>query len=109
MTLVPKSTKYTGEIRIIFKNNIRFEDIDNEDIKELSRIFKNLFSNIYKINGDLPFNIFIHTHPKNSESEYLNVHIHIIPRKNTFGGFELSTGLYVSSIEPEDIAKKIKF
>ena len=36
-------------------------------------------------------------------------HIHIIPRKNTFGGFELSTGLYVSSIEPEDIAKKIKF
>ena len=109
LTLVPNSTKYTGEIRIIFKHNIRFEDIDNDDIRELSRIFKNLFSNIYKVNGDLPFNIFIHTHPKNSESKYLNVHIHIIPRQNTFGGFELSTGLYVSSMEPEDIAEKIKF
>ncbi|WP_296644880.1 galactose-1-phosphate uridylyltransferase [Romboutsia sp. 13368] len=109
LTLVPKSTKYTGEIRIIFKKNIRFEDIENNEIRELSKIFKNLFSNIYKVNGDLPFNIFIHTHPKNSESEYLNVHIHIIPRKNSFGGFELSTGIYVSSIEPEHIAKKIKF
>ena len=109
LTLVPKSTKYTGEVRIILKKNIRFENIDNNHIRELSKIFRKLFLNLYKINGCLPFNIFIHTHPKNSETEYFNVHIHIIPRKHSFGGFELSTGIYVSSIEPEDIAKKIKF
>ena len=80
LTLVPKSTKYTGEIRILFK-----------------------------VNGNLPFNIFIHSHPKNIEGNYFNVHIHIIPRKYSFGGFELGTGLYVSSIEPKDIANKIKF
>ena len=43
------------------------------------------------------------------EGNYFNVHIHIIPRKYSFGGFELGTGLYVSSIEPKDIANKIKF
>lgn len=109
LTIVPKSTKYTGEIRILFKKNIKFEDICNKDIKELSSIFKKLFSNLFKINGNIPFNIFIHSHPKNIELEYFNVHIHIIPRKYRFGGFELSTGIYVSSIEPKDIADKIKF
>lgn len=109
LTLVPKSTKYTGEIRIIFKKNIKFENICNKDIRELSIIFKNLFSNLFKVNGNLPFNIFIHSHPKNIEGNYFNVHIHIIPRKYSFGGFELGTGLYVSSIEPKDIANKIKF
>ena len=109
LTLVPKSTKYTGEIRILFKKNIKFENICNKDIRELSIIFKNLFSNLFKVNGNLPFNIFIHSHPKNIEGNYFNVHIHIIPRKYSFGGFELGTGLYVSSIEPKDIANKIKF
>jgi len=109
LTIVPKSTKYTGEIRILFKKNIKFENICNKDIRELSIVFKNLFSNLFKINGNLPFNIFIHSHPKNIENDYFNVHIHIIPRNHSFGGFELGTGLYVSSIEPKDIAQKIKF
>ena len=109
LTIVPKTTKYTGEIRILFKKNIKFEHIRNKDIRELSSIFKRLFSNLFEINGDIPFNIFIHSHPKDNELEYFNVHIHIIPRMYRFGGFELSTGIYVSSIEPKDLADKIKF
>lgn len=109
LTIVPKTTKYTGEIRILFKKNIKFEHIRNKDIRELSSIFKRLFSNLFEINGDIPFNIFIHSHPKDIELEYFNVHIHIIPRMYRFGGFELSTGIYVSSIEPKDLADKIKF
>lgn len=109
LTIVPKTTKYTGEIRILFKKNIRFENISNEEIMELSIIFKNIFSNLFKVNGNLPFNIFIHSHPRNIDTRDFNVHIHIIPRKHSFGGFELGTGLYVSSIEPNDIAEKIKF
>ncbi|CED94388.1 DUF4931 domain-containing protein [Romboutsia ilealis] len=109
LTVVPRSTKYTGEIRILFKKSIRFENTCNEDIKELSKILKNLFSNLFKVNGNSPFNIFIHSHPKNIKSDYFNVHIHIIPRQHSFGGFELGTGLYVSSIEPKEIADKIKF
>ena len=109
LTIVPKTTKYTGEIRILFKKNIKFEHIRNKDIRELSSIFKRLFSNLFEINGDIPFNIFIHSHPKDIELEYFNVHIHIIPRMYRFGGFELSPGIYVSSIEPKDLADKIKF
>ena len=84
LTIIPKTTKYTGEIRILFKKNIKFEHIRNKDIRELSSIFKRLFSNLFEINGDIPFNIFIHSHPKDIELEYFNVHIHIIPRMYRF-------------------------
>ncbi|HBH0199686.1 TPA: galactose-1-phosphate uridylyltransferase, partial [Clostridioides difficile] len=39
---------------------------------------------------------------------YFNVHMHIIPRKYNFGGFELGTNMYVSSMSPEDLTKKLK-
>lgn len=110
LVIVPYATKYTGEVRIIFKEKIRFEEMSEIHIKDLSLIFSKLFKNLYKVNGYSPFNLFIHTHPVNSNSKkYFNVHIHIVPRKYSFGGFELSSGVYVSSINPDEFAKMIKF
>lgn len=110
ITIVPYASKYNGEIRIIFKEKIRFENINKEHINELSNIFIKLFKQLYKVKGYTPFNLCIHTHPRNNDKdEYFNVHIHIIPRKYSFGGFELGTGFYVSSNNPEDLAKKLKF
>lgn len=110
LIIVPYATKYSGEVRVIFKEKIRFENISYTHIKELSKIFKNLFNKLYKLNGYNPFNLCFHTHPsKDYEKLNFNVHIHIIPRKYSFGGFELGTGIYVSSINPEELADKLKF
>lgn len=110
LVIVPYTTRYTGEVRILFKEKIRFEDMDNIHIDELSKIFSKLFKNLYNEDGYSPFNIYIHTHPVNIECDkYFNAHIHIVPRKYSYGGFELSTGMYVSSIKPEEFTQKIKF
>ncbi|RDY24723.1 DUF4931 domain-containing protein [Romboutsia maritimum] len=110
LVIVPYASKYSGEVRILFKEKIKFENIKDEDIYELSYIFMKLFKNLYRDKGYTPFNLCIHTHPKNIEQEnYFNVHMHIIPRKYSFGGFELGTGVYVSSTNPEELAKKLKF
>ncbi|MEF9990497.1 MAG: DUF4931 domain-containing protein [Romboutsia sp.] len=110
LVIVPSATKYTGEVRILFKEKIKFEDLKEIDIKELAKIFKILFENIEKVEGDMPFNLCIHTYPTNIKSrKYFNTHMHIIPRKYSFGGFELGTGMYVSSKKPEDLALKLKF
>lgn len=109
IAIVPSATKYTGEIRILFKNKISLDEISEIEIKELSSLFKNLFKKIHYVEGDMPFNIYIHTYPANLDcKKYFNTHIHIIPRKYSFGGFELGTGVYVSSRKPEDIAEKLK-
>lgn len=110
LVIAPYASKYSGEIRIFFKEKIRFEEVSEDDIKELSIIVKKLFNNIYNVNGYSPFNMCIHTHPlKGSSEKYFNVHIHIIPRKFNFGGFEVGSDMYVSSSEPEALAQKIKF
>lgn len=110
LVIIPYATKYTGEIRVIFKEKIKFEEIDSMQIKELAKMFNKLFKNLYKENGYSPFNLCIHTHPINIESEkYFNLHMHIYPRKYSFGGFELGNEIYVSSVNPEEFAKKIKF
>lgn len=112
LVFVPEVCRFSGDTVILFKENIYFCEIEDNKIKQLSTIMKKLFNRICSEYGDCPFNLYIHTHPINEKYDYkdiYNVHIHIIPRKFNFGGFELSTGIYVSSIKSEDIAKKLKF
>ncbi|WP_338658600.1 galactose-1-phosphate uridylyltransferase [Paraclostridium sordellii] len=110
IVLVPYASIYGNEVRVICKDNSKFEDLNLNNIEELSYIFDKLFKNIYKVCGYMPFNLCLHTHPKNLKgSELLNLHFHIIPRKYSFGGFEISNGIYVSSVIPKDFANKIKF
>lgn len=110
IVLVPYASIYGNEVRVICKDNSKFEDLTLNNVEELSYIFDKLFKNIYKVCGYMPFNLCLHTHPKNLKgSELLNLHFHIIPRKYSFGGFEISNGIYVSSVIPKDFANKIKF
>ncbi|SCH04593.1 MULTISPECIES: galactose-1-phosphate uridylyltransferase [unclassified Romboutsia] len=110
LVMVPEISKYGGEIRILFKQNTRFENIKESDLNELAIIFKKLFRNIYIVQGYNPFNICIHTHPINGEDhDHFYPHIHIIPRKYSFGGFELATDVYVSSIDADKLAQSLKF
>ncbi|MEG2786578.1 MAG: DUF4921 family protein [Romboutsia sp.] len=110
IVVVPFASMYGNEVRVICKDNTKFQLLDVNDILELSYIFSNLFKKIYKVCGYMPFNLCMHAHPKNIEGiDLFNLHFHIIPRKYSFGGFEISNGIYVSSTDPKDFAKKIRF
>ena len=109
---MPHESKYCGETIIIFKNSMEFQYINEKQLDELANILYRYFKKMYNEGGNCPFNIYIHTHPINMEKDYkdiFNVHIHIVPRKFNLGGFELSTGLYVSSGCPEYLVKKLQF
>ena len=112
LIFIPEVCKFTVDIVILFKENIYFNEIDENKLNELSIIMKKLFTKIYEKDKNCPFNLYLHCHPLNEENDYknkYNVHIHIVPRKFNFGGFELSTGMYISSKKSEDIAKNLKF
>lgn len=112
LVFIPEVCRFTGDTVILFKENIYFDEIDDNKLNKLSKILKKLFNKLYDEYGDFPFNIYLHSHPLNSKEDYkdiYNVHIHVVPRKFNFGGFELSTGIYVSSKESEEIARKLKF
>lgn len=112
LVFVPQVCRFAGDTVILFKENIYFYEVEDSKLKHLSIILKKLFNKLYDEYGNCPFNLYIHNHPVNEKDNYkdiYNVHIHIVPRKFNFGGFELSTGMYISSVKSEDIAKKLKF
>lgn len=109
LALIPSASKNPTEVRIIFNKGVKFEDLNEKDIEELSYAFKNIFKNYEEMLGIIPFNICVHAHPLGIETKkYFNLHIHIFPRKFNYGGFELSTSMYVSSFPPEEIAEKMR-
>jgi UDPglucose--hexose-1-phosphate uridylyltransferase len=110
IVIAPYASIYSGEISIINKSNEKFENISSDNIKEMSLIFKNLFNKMNNVYGVIPFNIFLHSHPKYDNCEdYYNWHIHIVPRKYNLGGFEIATGVFVNSTNPEELAKLLNY
>ena len=111
LVFIPHATRYNGEIRIICKDSNKIDKWDTQYIEEISYIYKNLFKKWEEYNmEEIAFNVVIHTYPLNEEYDDLfRTHFHIIPRKFNFGGFELSTDLFVCGTDPEDLAGFLRF
>lgn len=108
--LAPYASFYNYEVEIICKDIKRFENICESEIRELSKIMKKLFENMYNVIGNFAFNMYIHTHPiEENEIDVYKWHIHIAPRIAYQAGFELSTGIYVNAVPPENAAKLIRW
>lgn len=108
--IAPYASLFNKEVEIIYKKDNRFEYITTEEIKELSTLLKVLFEKMYKAFGDFPFNMYLHSHPLNLEkTDFYRWHIHIVPRLSTIAGLELSTGIHVNEVRPEDVAGLLKW
>jgi len=103
---IPEDSYLSGEMIIENKNSGRFNDIKDEEIVDLAKSFKEIFRKINEVYGTIPFNIYIHSLPKNIKSPKFKWHVHVIPRKGKFGGFELGTGLYVNSLDLDEMYSK---
>lgn len=110
LVIIPYATRYNGEIRIIQKDEVSIDDYSNEHIVELASLFRKLFIKWDEYQGEIPFNMVIHSYPVESEcKDIFRTHYHIIPRKYNFGGFELSTNLFVCGTDPNELASLLRF
>lgn len=106
IVIAPFASKYKYETEIIYKKDELFQFISNSTINQLSEVFFSLFNRYRKTLGDVfPFNLILHGHPKSMEHIPYKWHFHIIPRLSCFAGFELSTGIYVNDVLPEEVAE----
>lgn len=107
---IPENSSYGLEINIVSKYKSKFEEINKNEIKALSQILMKTYKKLKEVIGHLPFNMFLHTLPKddNDNVKYYRYHFHIIQRKWFFGGFELSNGIYVNSIDIQKLVEKLK-
>ena len=106
VALCPFASKVSFEIRIYPKAHTAYFERSNDYEKDcFSRV---LFKSMRKLSSalrDPDYNYFIHTAPADGRNyDHYHWHLEILPKTATWAGFELGTGIEISTIEPEKAA-----
>jgi len=99
------------EIRVFPKNHIPFfEETSDSILLCVSEALQKVLKGFEKALNFPDYNFFIHTAPTKNKKSYTHFHWHIEiqPKLNISAGFELSTGIEVNVVPPEDAAKLLK-
>lgn len=91
------------------KHKPYFERISQEDKMEAAEALKKALGKIYKALNNPPYNFYLHTSPCDGRDyPHYHWHIEILPRTSVWAGFELSTGIEISTIRPEEAAEYLR-
>ncbi|HCP08390.1 MAG TPA: galactose-1-phosphate uridylyltransferase [Candidatus Moranbacteria bacterium] len=106
----PYSSRAAFEVWVMpKKHKPYFERILDSEMLELAEALQFAINRIYKALGDPAYNFYIHTAPCDGKDyPHYHWHIEILPRTSIWAGFELSTGIEVSTIQPEAAAEYLK-
>ncbi len=99
----PFASRSAFEMWVVGKrNNPYFERITDEEKYACGEALHNALKALMVGLHNPAYNFYIHTPPADGQDyHYYRWHIEIIPRTAIWAGFELSTGIEVSTIEPE--------
>ncbi len=99
------------EIRVFPKSHIPFfEETPESILLCVSEALQKVLRGFEKALNSPDYNFFIHTAPAKNKKSYTHFHWHIeiLPKFNISAGFELSTGIEVNVVPPEDAAKFLR-
>lgn len=106
----PFVSRTAFEIRIFPKGHrAYFENLPDKDIPQLAEALRASLAKLNKLLDDPSYNFFIHTAPVDG-GKYPNYHWHIeiLPKTAIWAGFELGTGIEISTLEPKKAAKFLR-
>ena len=106
----PYSSRAAFEVWVMpKKHKPYFERILDQEKVELAEALQHSISQIYKALGDPAYNFYLHTSPCDGKDyPHYHWHIEILPRTSIWAGFELSTGIEISTIQPEVAAEYLR-
>ena len=115
----PFASSFPFEVMIAPRRALStLDDLNRDDIVHLSKLLKEVFMRLDVQLGDFNYNLAFNMAPLNSNFEnesyfphlkkYYRMTIRIIPRIYRLGGFELSTGMLINPVEPEEAAKLLR-
>lgn len=102
----PFASRVSFEIRVYpRKHSAYFERIEEHEKVCLAKAFQAALRKLSKALKDPDYNYFLHTAPADKGNhDHYHWHFEILPKTSTWAGFELSTGIEISTIEPEKAA-----
>ena len=94
------------------------DELDRDDMANLADLMKEVFARLDNQLGNFDFNVAFRLAPLNANFEnapyfphvkqFFRFTIRIIPRIYRLGGFELSTGMIINPVEPEEAATLLR-
>ncbi len=110
VAVCPFASRMAFEIVISPKqHSAYFERIGEKQKWAFAEAFQAVMRKLYKALNNPPYNFFIHTAPCNGENyDFYHWHLSILPKTATWAGFELCTGIEISTIEPEKAAEYLR-
>lgn len=89
--------------------NPYFERITDEEKIALAEALQKALFAIRKGLGDPAYNFYLNTAPCDGKDyRYYRWHVEILPKTSVWAGFEISTGIEVSTIQPEAAAEYLR-
>lgn len=106
----PYASRAAFEVHVMpKKHSPYFERITDKQKIGLAEVFSKSLGAIYKALNDPPYNFYIHSAPCDGKDyPHFHWHIEILPHTSTWAGFELDTGIEISTIQPEVAAEYLR-
>jgi UDPglucose--hexose-1-phosphate uridylyltransferase len=113
VAIKPFASRYEWEIHILpLQHRSDFLDITEAERRDLAGVLKRSMSRLDAVIGGAQYNFFLHSLPHNNEFSHCHDsyhwHLEICPRTSIPTGFELGSGLFVSTISPEYAAEQLR-
>ncbi len=110
IVLHPYASRVPWETWIIPKRHCSsFGLFPDEHLAELAMVLKDTLLCLYQGLDNPAFNYMVDTTiTEDEENPYYHWHIRIVPRLNLIAGFEMGSGIYISTALPEDTASLMK-
>lgn len=113
IAIKPFASRFEWEIHILpLFHQSDFTAVSQEDLEDFARVLKRTMARLDAVIGGTQYNYFLHSQPRGPEyadcGPSFHWHLEICPRTSIPTGFELGSGLFVSTISPEAAAEQLR-
>ena len=111
IVVAPFASKTAFELREYPKqHNAHFAGINGTDRLLFANALRTTLAKLYRGLKNPDYNFFLHTAPVGGKEKLDHYHWHfeILPKTAIWAGFEIGTGIEISTIEPESAAEFLR-
>lgn len=113
VAIKPFASRFEWEIHILpLQHQSDFLKASTEDLADFARVLRRTMHRLDKVVGGVQYNFFLHSVPHGGEfddcGDSYHWHVEICPRTSIPTGFELGSGLFVSTVSPEAAAEALR-
>jgi UDPglucose--hexose-1-phosphate uridylyltransferase len=113
IAIKPFASRYEWEVHILpLDHQASYLDLDEAGRRDFARVLQRTMARLDAVIGGAQYNFFLHSLPRAESfgdcAPSFHWHLEICPRTSIPTGFELGSGLFVTTISPEEAADRLR-